>query len=288
MQLIVSHQRVMLRHSSRAFLVSRKRLWPSSTCASSFSTTTPHSQTGMETPKFATPLELLHAATKMAKESSERLVSIAGKIDQPFSIPNFSKEVTLKDIVLHSRDASPEAFHQDVAVEARAQVLVVAEEIESELKGFGEHFTIQLKPVMDSAAMMCKELDCGGASLDVEKIQKAMEQQGDESGLLNLEKEITPCEKFTNATLDFLQTTYETKEQVALGSRSALILRLAQEFNDPLATVRNDNDNEGAKKMSQVFAEQVVPTPWVKSNEEYQEFFKIREQIEDAKKESKE
>lgn len=220
------------------------------------------------------PLEAIHQATASLQDASTRLQSIHDFIQAQHTIDGDSssdREVTLRDIVLHSRDSKPGEFQEPLAQAARKALLPHAETVEQELQTLRSFYMDNVLPQMELAVKICQETPCGGASWEVDLVADSE---------IRVEQKDTPCGRLHTANMSFLQVTFDTKEDVILGSRAALILRLAQELNEPLATVRVGNDGARKQRIGQVFAEQVVPTPWLRSNEEYEQFFKLKEQFE--------
>ena len=55
---------------------------------------------------------------------------------------------------------------------------------------------------------------------------------------LSVQAEDTPCGRLNAANAAFMELTYHTRAEVALGARAACLLRLAAEHDAPLAVVR--------------------------------------------------
>lgn len=215
------------------------------------------------------PLTVIQTAIASLQDASTTLNAIRDTIQAPLTL-NSGQEVTFKDIVLHSRDAHPNDFHSRAAKDARATVLPIAESIETDLKQLSLQYTTEIAPRMAQATRICQETPCGGASWEVDfSIPEKVRVEGMD----------TPCGRLQAASLDFLKLTYTTKQDVILGSRAALIMRLSMELNAPLTLIRQGDDEEQKNKIARVFREQVIPTPWLRSEEEYKQFFEIENEF---------
>jgi hypothetical protein len=225
------------------------------------------------------PLETVNNATEALKDAATKLESISKNIEKTFTLPATGKEVTLRDIVLHSRDSQPDDFHFQHAVEARNIALPIAETVETDLKNFLQFYAEKVQPGLQRAKPICEEMPCGGATWEVESIQEMAKDIKKTAPVGETSVNVTtPCGRLLQASLDFVQATYDTRLNVTLGSRGALILRLAKDVDAPLASVRQDKEKRD--QMGRAFAEQVVPTPWIRSEEEYKGFFQKKEEIE--------
>lgn len=222
-------------------------------------------------------LEAIQSASAALQQASSRLEKIHRTIQEHFSLATGQK-VQLKDIVLHARDAEPDDFHHANAKEARRLAQSLADTVETDLQSLGEYFTQHVQPELHRASAICQELPCGGLSLQLKQNQQPSSTPDSSIGSTNPSDNVhvagrdTPCGKLATATLDFWQQTYDTKEPIILGSRAALILRLAKEYKAPLKSIRNEKQ----KEMAQAFQQQVVNTPWIRSDEEYQQFFQVK------------
>jgi hypothetical protein len=235
-----------------------------------------------------TPLQAIQNATAALNHLSSRLQVLATTLQTPLTllrVENHNQQehsqqqqvvVTLRDIVLHSRDCPLEHFHDAMAQTARTTVLPIAEAIEHDLIEMSHYYTQSVLPQMTLAVQICQETPCGGASWEMD-----LEAAAASAALIRVQGQDTPCGALHAANLSFLETTYDTKETVLLASRAALILRLALEFNEPLSTVRQRSSTDPKKKnrMREVFASQVVSTPWIRTKEEYEHFFKFKEEL---------
>ena len=90
------------------------------------------------------PLQVITGAIDALQDFSQQLQDISETIDTKFQIPDSGQAVTISDIVLHSRDASPEEFGKAVATAARQQALQVAEPIETQLKNLNQVYLKQI------------------------------------------------------------------------------------------------------------------------------------------------
>jgi hypothetical protein len=89
----------------------------------------------------------------------------------------------------------------------------------------------------------------------------------------------SPCGQLQSASMNFLRTTFDTKSQVTMGSRALLMLQLAIDFNRPLRYIREHGTKEQNQIIRQTFESQVVPTPWVRTDDEYQHLLQIEEEL---------
>ena len=78
------------------------------------------------------------------------------------------------------------------------------------------------------------------------------------------------------ASNDFVNTTLETKDDVELGSRAVIFLRLAQEYKKPLSLVRQSDQRE---EMARRFQAEFQAAPWIRTKAEYDEFVKVKESL---------
>ena len=89
----------------------------------------------------------------------------------------------------------------------------------------------------------------------------------------------SPCGQLQKASLAFLKTTYTTKAQVTMASRALLILQLAMDLNKPLRYVRERGTKEENLRIRNTFESQVVPTLWLRSEEEYKQLLEIEKEL---------
>jgi hypothetical protein len=221
---------------------------------------------------YQSPLDCIHAATVALHNASSDLSAIAATIHQPMVLKN-KQMVTIQDIVLHSRDCPPQEFHSELARAARAQTLVAAQHVESQLQTLAQTYVQTILPSMQQATAQCQQFPCGGASLELTEFVP--------NTTIRIKGTETPCGKLQQANMLFLTRTFETKQAILLASRAALILRLTQEFNAPLSSVRQ----QARDRIGRAFAQQVVPTPWIRSGAEYKELFAIKDEL--AKQQNK-
>ena len=87
---------------------------------------------------------------------------------------------------------------------------------------------------------------------------------------------VTPCGLLFEASNNFVNTTLETKDDVELGSRAAIFLRLAQEYKKPLSLVRQSDQRE---EMARRFQAEFQAAPWIRTKAEYDEFVKVKESL---------
>jgi hypothetical protein len=250
-----------------------RRLLLSSSCDKSIALTCRHSSSSNN----LNPLQVINGATDALDQFSTRLRQLSDTVSKDLTLQS-GQVVTLKDIVLHSRDADLFAFQSSVAETARSTVFPTAESIESELKQMAHSYVRDVMPQMEQATLICKETPCGGATWEVDFSSAT-------GSKIHVEGSETPCGRLHNASLAFLELTYDTREQVTLGSRAALILRLVKELGLPLTEVRKSGAGQRKqKRIQQVFSQEKVPTPWMRSPEEYGHFFKLKEGMAAEKK----
>jgi hypothetical protein len=214
------------------------------------------------------PLEVIHSATESLQSFTTRLAALSDTIQRGITLPS-GQVVTMKDIVLHSRDAEPDEFHAPAAQDARTTVVPIAETLEKELYEMALGYESSIFQQMNRATLICKDAPCGGATWEVDF---------DSSTTIKVEGKDTPCGRLHNASVAFLELSFETKPQVALASRAAVLLRIAREFNAPLVKIQKMGGDE-QKKMQEMFAAEMVRTPWIRSEEEYRQYFQIKEEM---------
>ena len=223
----------------------------------------------------ASPLSVIQGAIDSLKDASSQLTAISDKIQDPLMLQS-GQQVTFKDLVLHTRDSHPNDFHSPAAVHARSMVLPIAESLETSLKSLSQQYTTQIAPQMEHATRICQETPCGGASWEVDfSVPETLRVEGMD----------TPCGRLQTASMEFSKHTYKTKQDVILASRAALIMRLAMELNAPLTLIHQEGEDEQKTSRIRVgFQEQVVPTPWLRTEEEYKQLFEIESELNTDKK----
>ena len=222
------------------------------------------------------PLQVVNEAIGTLATFSDQLRQLSATIRSDVTLPSTGQVVTLKDIVIHSRDSDPADFAKPAAAEARRHLLqTVAEPVESELQEMVKSYQNHLLPKMEKSAQICQASNCGGATWEMD-LGNATESQ-----TIRLEGKETPCWRLHEANLAFLEMTYDTKQDMILGSRAALLLRLSCELNLPLTTIRNDKEaySEQNQRIKTVFSQAVVPTPWIRSDEQYKQFFELKQEL---------
>jgi hypothetical protein len=229
------------------------------------------------------PLEVINGATDALGQFSTRLCHLSDTVSKEITLPS-GQVVTLKDIVMHSRDADLIAFQSSVAKTARSTVFPTAESIETELQQMAHIYVSDVMPLMEQATLICKETPCGGATWQVD-----FSSATTTGSKIHVPASETPCGRLHAASLAFLELTYDTREQVTLGSRAALILRLAEELGLPLTEIRKSGavGQRKQKRIQQVFSQEKIPTPWMRSPEEYGQFFKVKEELAAEEKKKK-
>jgi hypothetical protein len=214
------------------------------------------------------PLEVIISATESLQSFTTRLLALSDTIQSDITLPS-GQVVSMKDIVLHSRDSEPAAFHTPAAQDARTTVIPIAETVEKELKEMSRVYESNIFKQMQKATLICKEIPCGGATWEVDF---------DSSTRIKVEGKDTPCGRLHNASVAFLEVSFDTKPQVALASRAAALLRIAHKFNAPLVEIQEKGGDE-QKKMQETFAAEMVHTPWIRSEEEYRQYYQIKEEM---------
>ena len=141
----------------------------------------------------------------------------------------------------------------------------LAAEIEREMQSMAEDFSTNLAPRMADCSRLCQSTPCGGLSWLV---------ADGEAKTLHLDGSSTPCGKLAAATMDFVGLTLETRPDTELGSRAACFLRLARKHQMPLIDLRKSK--EGGQAMREAFAMEKVPTPWLKTEAEYQQYREMK------------
>lgn len=92
----------------------------------------------------------------------------------------------------------------------------------------------------------------------------------------------SPCGQLQKASLDFLKTTYTTQAQVTMASRALLIIQLAIDMNKPLRHIREHGRKEDNQRIRNTFESQVVPTLWLRSEQEYLQLLEIEKELGNA------
>jgi hypothetical protein len=210
-----------------------------------------------------TPLARVTAARRALRAFSARLVGIQATVQ---FTPHFG------ETVMACRDASQAAF--DDSAEARADALLTAEGLETELREMALDYTTRLGPLMARSAALCTETPCGGMSWEMSDAAWG-DLIGGGAAPTSLGS-VTPCGLLFEASNEFVHTTLETKHDVELGGRAAVFLRLSRDFEKPLALVRQGSQRE---EMARRFQAEFEPAPWVRTDEEYEEFRKVRESL---------
>jgi len=208
----------------------------------------------------ANPLGTINNATDAIQIFTTRLKDLSATITQEVKLKS-GQSVTLRDIVLHSRDSSPSDFSSFAAVSARKEIEPLATQVEEEMSNMAQVFMADVTPMMAKAASICQETPCGGITWELEnegKFDKNIEVERSGSD--------TPCGRLEVASQKFVELTHSSREEIALGARAAVLLRMAQEHNAPLIEV--NRTQEGKDKMAKRFREEIIPTPWIRPKQE--------------------
>ena len=250
----------------------------------SITTTRPQSLAGTNandqmnpTDKDDDPLLVIQSATTTVQTASRKLRTLYDKIQQTPVLVG-AREFPLLDIVVHARDATVEDFDHPTAVRARQLAVPLARTVRDELQALSTYFVTRVQPQLAQASHICESMPCGGATLVLQQQQQKNSNNANtsDSHIRTTSRKDTPCGQLATATLDFWQTSHDTAEAMILASRAALILELAHEqYGAPLQSIRRTHQRE----LAQAFRDRVVPTPWVRSKEEYEAFFQIQKDM---------
>ena len=218
-----------------------------------------------------TPLGTITSATDAIRSFTSQLKDLSLKISQDVTLVS-GQSVTLRDIVLHCRDSPPSQFASAAAISARKEIGPLASEVEQVMSDMAQVFMTDVAPAMAKAASICQETPCGGALWELESEGKLNDG--------NVQEEFagsdTPCGRLEAASQEFVELTNATREEIALGARAALLLRMSQEHNAPLVEVRKTK--EGKEALARRFERELVKTPWLRPKEEYEQFKKMRKE----------
>jgi hypothetical protein len=258
------------------------------------------------------PLEIVQQAMQSLEEFSTKLRQLAQQVDEPHIIEVKSlfqsKPISLAEITLHSRDAATmEDFQTPLAHAARTELLVQAQHAEASLQSLIDLYTTTVQPQMERATQLCQETPCGGATweLDLERLQNEAEQQQQQQQQESLSSSSTttttttpdgnqrislrgehgtldgtPCGRLQVASLQFLETTLTTKPQILMASRARIILELSHlSFKAPLQMIRKNGTAEHNQTIKRAFQSQVLPTPWIRSDADYQELMQLKQRL---------
>jgi len=80
------------------------------------------------------------------------------------------------------------------------------------------------------------------------------------------------------ANSDFIGLTLETRPDAELASRAASFLRMAKKHEMPLIALRESE--EGRRAISETMTREKVPTPWLRTEAEYERYLAMRTQPE--------
>lgn len=248
------------------------------------------------------PLRTIQQAIISLDEFALKLRHVAQHVDEPHVIigsQGLVKSISLAEIALHSRDASWKEFHSPTAATARERLLGPAQDVETQLRSMVDLYLQTIQPQMEASTKLCHETPCGGATWDLDwsqlqhqaaKGQSHNSNDEDDGGRsTNLGNQTvvlqgehgtldgTPCGRLQVKSMEFLETTRDTKAQILMASRARILLSLAKEFNAPLQEIRKNGTLEQKQLIQSTFQSQVVPTPWIRSEEEYQALTTIRQ-----------
>mmetsp|Transcript_19566 Transcript_19566/g.32357 ORF Transcript_19566/g.32357 Transcript_19566/m.32357 type:complete len:268 (-) Transcript_19566:26-829(-) len=218
----------------------------------------------------ADPLGTINNATDAIRSFTSRLKDLSATITQDVKLAS-GQSVTLRAIVLHSRDSSPSDFASSAAISARKDIEPLASQVEEEMSNMAQVFMADVAPMMAKAASICEETHCGGIMWELED-----EGKFDQSIEVERSGSDTPCGRLEAASQEFVELTHTSREDVALGARAALLIRMAHEHNAPLVEVRKTQ--EGKDAMAKRFREEMIPTPWIRPKEEFGQLKRMREE----------
>ena len=225
---------ILSRHITRAILTSKCQIISAARCRST--AIAAHAPAVVATRAFSSaskvdggnnpannPLGTITSATDAIRSFTSRLKDLSSTISQDVKLSS-GQSVTLRDIVLHSRDSSPSEFASTAAISARKEIEPLAAKVEEEMSNMTQTFMTDVAPVMAKAASICQETPCGGALWELENEGKLNDG--------NVQEEFagrdTPCGRLEAASQEFVELTHSTREEMALGARAALLLRMAQ------------------------------------------------------------
>ena len=143
-----------------------------------------------------------------------------------------------------------------------------------ELREMSREYELRLGPLMAQSAQLCTETPCGGMSWEM--TDEAWADLVSGGAVPAAHGSATPCGLLFDASNAFVSTTLETKDEVELGGRAAVFLRLARDFQRPLALVRLGAQRE---EMARRFQAEFEPAPWIRSEAEYEEFRKVLREL---------
>lgn len=275
---------MLSRHITSAILTSKRQTISAARCRSTAIANAAHAPAVVATSAFSSaskvnggnnpannPLGTITSATDAVRSFTSRLKDLSSTISQDVQLSS-GQSVTLRDIVLHSRDSSPSEFASAAARSARKEIEPLAAKVEEEMSNMAQIFMTDVAPVMAKAASICQETPCGGKLFELENEGKLKDG--------NVQEEFagrdTPCGRLEAASQEFVELTHVTREEMALGARAALLLRMAEEHNSPLVEVRKTK--EGKEAMAKRFEREVISTPWIRPKEEYERFQQMREE----------
>ena len=270
---------ILSRHITSAILTSKSQTISAARCRSTAIANAAHAPAVVATSAFSSaskvdggnnpannPLGTITSATDAVRSFTSRLKDLSSAISQDVQLSS-GQSVTLRDIVLHSRDSSPSDFASTAARSARKEIEPLAAKVEEEMSNMAQTFMTDVAPVMAKAASICQETPCGGKLWELELNGNVQEEFAGRD---------TPCGRLEAASQEFVELTHVTREEMALGARAALLLRMAEEHNSPLVEVRKTK--EGKEAMAKRFEREVISTPWIRPKEEYERFQQMREE----------
>ena len=212
-----------------------------------------------------TPLELVTVAREELEAFGKRLMKVQDTVKET---PRFGQTV------MQCRDASMETFAHPSSVEARDSVFATATQLEAELREMCVDYSDKLTPLMEQAAKLCTETPCGGLSWEMSDEQwDALTSRGSSHRSAG---KVTPCGLMFAASNTFIGITLSTRDEVDIASRAAIFLRMSRDFGKPLKLVRQGDQR---KEMAKIFQSQFQPAPWIRSQEEYDKFAYLKNDL---------
>ena len=210
---------------------------------------------------------------KLLVEATTQLVVFSSRLR---AMQEVTRQTGFREVILGSRDDDAETFLKKESEHGRSELLPIAIELEAEMTAMATQFSTILAPAMSVAHKLCQDTPCGGMTWRM--------ASGDWDGTTVQGKD-TPCGKLHQATTDFVKLTFETRADAELGSRAACFLRMARLHNAPIGVVARGG-GEGSAAIKQAYNEQKVPTPWLRSDEEYQKYMQDAVEAEGGREDS--
>mmetsp|Transcript_33436 Transcript_33436/g.77255 ORF Transcript_33436/g.77255 Transcript_33436/m.77255 type:complete len:262 (+) Transcript_33436:91-876(+) len=205
---------------------------------------------------------------------AEALARLESFSERLCKMRNVVRTGVFKEVVMSCRDADVDTFHHVKMKNARANLLPLATELEREMADMAKEFSTGLAPKMHEAGQVCQTTPCGGVSWLVADGEVDVSVEGN----VHLDGKNTPCGQLAAANSDFIGLTLETRPDAELASRAASFLRMAKKHEMPLIALRESE--EGRRAISETMTREKVPTPWLRTEAEYERYLAMRTQPE--------